>query len=762
MTGIGASVDKPGPFERREIPFLAFATALAFLLRVVPSWSRAWAGGRFHFDQADGYYHLRRVFLLLAQGPAGATVDRYMAFPDGAECPWPPLYDGLAAAIAWFAGLGDPAPQAVEGAVAFLPPLFGAFTVVPVYLFCRRLAGIAAGRVAAAFLVAAPFHFAYSTIGSGDHHAADVFWFSSVLVLLLSAIESEAGGARDRRAAVAGLAFGSSILVWQGSVLYAVPLVGAATLLLFTGPGAESPARPTAIFLGTAAAVAAAGRAAWGGATAPSTFDFGAFSWFQPAFLLGGLAWILTADRARATLLRLEGRRRWVILLPIAALAGCLAPAFTGNLAAATDFILVRDPWLAAIAEFKPPFTREAFLPPDSPGALKAALGLAATLLPMVGAPLLFAARRRRGLPCGGAALLACCSLSLGALALLQARWENVHSVNVAVAAGLAFAWIRGEKAGGKDRGRTAIALATLLPFAVPSALAVRDGLPGSRPSTAAAFDATMSWVRANTPRTSGLAGGEPSPEYSVLAPWDLGHLVQYRAERPTVANNFGWFLPGGGLRDEMAAYFARDLEDVVEICRRRRVGFLIARDMTPFIEAFAGVAGIDFGREFMVDLEMPDGSLVRAPGPAYRDLPFTRLYARDGASRDDLHGLSHFRLVHEALQDSPGFAGEAERVKVFAFVEGAAVVGRASPGERVTLSCRLETDAGRTFEYSEFATADAGGRFAMRFPYSSEAVQGGTRLAGNPVLSTRAGGREVVIPESAVVSGAEVDAGGG
>ena len=47
-------------------------------------------------------------------------------------------------------------------------------------------------------------------------------------------------------------------------------------------------------------------------------------------------------------------------------------------------------------------------------------------------------------------------------------------------------------------------------------------------------------WIALRTPPTSGwIDPGEP-PEYGVLAPWGLGHLIEYVARRPTVTNGFG------------------------------------------------------------------------------------------------------------------------------------------------------------------------------------------------------------------------------
>jgi dolichyl-diphosphooligosaccharide--protein glycosyltransferase len=57
--------------------------------------------------------------------------------------------------------------------------------------------------------------------------------------------------------------------------------------------------------------------------------------------------------------------------------------------------------------------------------------------------------------------------------------------------------------------------------------------------------------------------------------------------------------------------------------------------------------------------------------------------------------------------------------VKVFEFVKGAHITGRAPPDSTVTISNTIKTNIGRTIQYSQTTTA-YGGTYVFTVPYST------------------------------------------
>ena len=54
-----------------------------------------------------------------------------------------------------------------------------------------------------------------------------------------------------------------------------------------------------------------------------------------------------------------------------------------------------------------------------------------------------------------------------------------------------------------------------------------------------------LTWLREKTPPTSHFLDPRSTPEYGILAEWDMGSLVEQVAERPVVATEFGWETHG-------------------------------------------------------------------------------------------------------------------------------------------------------------------------------------------------------------------------
>ena len=123
------------------------------------------------------------------------------------------------------------------------------------------------------------------------------------------------------------------------------------------------------------------------------------------------------------------------------------------------------------------------------------------------------------------------------------------------------------------------------------------------------------------------------------------------------------------------------------------------------------------------------------------------------------LAALQHYRLVHES--ENTITAGQ-KLVKIFEHVPGAVIIGNAPAGTKVIAIVPIMTNQNRAFLYQQTNTSDAGGRFTLVLPYSTEgSIDGGTNFDTKPMsayqLSVGDKSYELKVPEEYVLSGAVI-----
>jgi hypothetical protein len=127
----------------------------------------------------------------------------------------------------------------------------------------------------------------------------------------------------------------------------------------------------------------------------------------------------------------------------------------------------------------------------------------------------------------------------------------------------------------------------------------------------------------------------------SVMAPWSLGHWVLYEAEQPVVANNFGY-----GFLDSIRFFLAGTEEEALAIARRHRSRWILATDLVPRINEYAGYLG-----KPPLLTAAPDGGL--APTHPYFATMQSRLYDFGGRGFSSetltIPPLSRFRLLFDS-----------------------------------------------------------------------------------------------------------------
>jgi dolichyl-diphosphooligosaccharide--protein glycosyltransferase len=699
---------------------------------------------------SDALYHLRRILYSCTRFPASLDFDRYLQHPLGARPIWTPTFDWVLALLLRPLGSVED-PSALERAAMWVPPVLGAATVVALYSVARRHFGVGAAWIAAGTLCVLSGHFWYSQVGFLDHHAAVAL--SSTLLLGAGMTFARDVGAPERgpgpgRELRLGLAMALCLLVWPGSLLHVALAQGACALEVVCcrdRRGAARSARELALAHAVAvlAVLPLAVRSHWP--------QWGAFSpvvlgGFQPWWLLSGA--LLCAGAARLWRSERAGRTRarraasaGLLAVALLASSAALLPGLLEGLGDAWRWLARREAFQARVGESQPLLSGEEGF---TLSVAIARLSLFALAFPLVWVVALRAARGRSSAPLR---LLLLWSLGLFAATLLQRRFFNSFSVAMALVLGWTGVGVwrslpfRRASAGLRAAGGALMAVlwvGLLAPSLAPYAVHLRNewrarrGEPvevSPRRLAGRVLLETAHWMRLHTPSTAGWLDPTLVPEYGVIAPWDLGHALQYAARRPAVVDNFGDDLGPEGF--ELAArYFRGGEPEALEIAASRRVRYAIA----------AARAG--FGAPL--------------PGPASMQ---RALYDRDGSAGDPggPPPLVGHRLVYESRPGEGSGRQRASLYKVFEIVPGARIRGRAAPGARVELALPVRTNRLRSFVYRASARADAGGRYVFRVPYANRGGPPAVTVAPAYRLLCGDDVADVAVAEPEVRAGGEV-----
>jgi len=264
----------------------------------------------------------------------------------------------------------------------------------------------------------------------------------------------------------------------------------------------------------------------------------------------------------------------------------------------------------------------------------------------------------------------------------------------------------------------------------------------------------SLTWMRYNTP-DPGLdfdaiydrpPAGEtfqyPDTAYGVMSWWDYGHVITYFAHRIPNANPFQAGIGGGANHAPGASTFftAQSEEAADEVLWNLGVN---DKPGSRYIvsNAYMAYAILDI----MGVWDEHDGGDYRMwavisgqEQPIFKQYWYTsmegRLHIFDG------DGLKHYRLVHES-QANPNTRGGSEEkrckalynmlydgnlqvedtgyVKIFEFLDGATITGKASDGTIVKISNSIMTNQGRLFTYTQTATVE-NGTYSFVVPYST------------------------------------------
>jgi asparagine N-glycosylation enzyme membrane subunit Stt3 len=691
----------------------------ALLVRLI-TWPTVVLGDRILLFGFDAYYHMRRITYALAHFPAQLDFDPYIGYPEGARAIWTPVFDATLSVLLW--PLRDAPPRSLELAASLLPPLFGALTVVVLYRIAARHFDRPTALMSALALAVMPGHFWYSQLGFVDHHCMIALVTTGLLGTAMSYQRAYADNVLGLRHAVGlGLLVGVCLITWPGTLLQ-VGLVQFAlltTLLMTDAPRQRAiGTRLLAAVHGVAFCVVApfALGNQWGqwSATSPVVL-----SNFQPWYLSAAAAFALASGRVWQAVpafgARFAGRTLsafgcGVVVLGISAL---FLPSLLEGASEAFGWLAKSDDFQALVSESTPLF--------DVAGRFSLVPAVANlsgfVLLAPFAAVWLLVRTRSADTTSGGAANTAVLHLALGwaltlcLFAMQQRRFVNVASVGVALLLGITlralflhfFSHAEARRKIGVAAASVAFALVLSPALIIYAPILSRAGAgddavqESSEASNALAIMQTASWLRDYSEPTRGWLDASVQPEYGVLAPWPMGHAIEYVARRPAITNNFGDDI---GARTFLLGqrYFQAEADEANAILARLSARFVILTRRHRFLPEPPSPNSIYW-------------ALFKWDGAEYR--------AREGARSAWRPGVGTHRLVYEHAQVGRD-SSQPPITKVFEIVRGADVRGRATPGTVVRMRIDLITEGQRLTEWSSRSVADARGHWQIRVPYAN------------------------------------------
>lgn len=180
-----------------------------FLLRVLPGWGQVLVDGQVWFREVDAYYHMRLVDNMIVNFPHPLEWDMLILYPNGMNVGYFPMLSWMIVVLGKIFGNYD-----LVG--AFLPPILGALTLVPIYFICKKLWKGWIGLVACGLLMVLPTEFFHRTLlGFTDHHMLEIFFLVNTFLFLILL-------SRERKflwVILSGVSLGLYMSSWGGGLI---------------------------------------------------------------------------------------------------------------------------------------------------------------------------------------------------------------------------------------------------------------------------------------------------------------------------------------------------------------------------------------------------------------------------------------------------------------------------------------------------------------------------------------------------------------
>ena len=230
--------------KRKFLPLIVVGVIMAALcgislyLRIVLPYDHIFVNNEtVWFRETDAYYYMRNIETVFHNFPHFNTFDPYQLYPGGSGGLLRPFFAWLVAAVIFLVKGAASSLHNMMAVAAYMPPILGTLTLIPVYFIGKELFNRWVGIISAALVIIIPSEFLHrSLLGFADHHVAEVLFSTVSILFIIMAIkrarEREISFAhilsRDwstaRRPLVytllAGIFLGIYLVTWTGGLLF--------------------------------------------------------------------------------------------------------------------------------------------------------------------------------------------------------------------------------------------------------------------------------------------------------------------------------------------------------------------------------------------------------------------------------------------------------------------------------------------------------------------------------------------------------------
>jgi len=234
-------------------------------------------------------------------------------------------------------------------------------------------------------------------------------------------------------------------------------------------------------------------------------------------------------------------------------------------------------------------------------------------------------------------------------------------------------------------------------------------------------------------PNLNPVAPGGENPldtRGAVMAAWDFGHLIEWAAQRPTIATNFGTYIGVDSFRDPALFFMSEDAGTAEQILAARDVRYVVTTSRFPSLVPTLVKALGD-------DRSMADYQRRFSEGGRKGMQLLPRFYRTTGAMLFDVgndmdgpegpaQAIDYMRLVYLSplvVQVSPQLGGQQSAGRIWERVPGAQLVSNVGVGKPLRVEVHFETRNRHgeilfTGKWMNRAVGDDTGFARLRVPY--------------------------------------------
>lgn len=674
--------------------------------------------GEFIFRDPDSCYHARRIIYTAEHNMRLPFYDSLLAYPVGAIPIWSPAYDWFSALPSYIIGFGSPSKNFIIWVAIWLNLIFGLLQIYYLALLLYKAMDMKTAFLAALFIGIADPHIANSSIERLDHNSFVLLIFTIILYeeyKLLKKTETEIYTKN-----ILILSFLTALLfwIWPGSYIYLAAIIFLNLLYVILSRKYWLLSHLSSIFLLSSSLIFPLALLHY--TLSKATIKFEYVSFFTVLFLLATSAFfyllrVLLLIKKSFNYLLL-GKCLLLILILTSIILYSYTPLIQG-----LKYAKAQNKWLSTILESKPIFylyigTIKMFT--TEPIIL--AYGYIIFVFPLIFFLILF---NKIKISSELYSIIIIISFLFAILTLYQRRFAFEFSIPYAITFSVFFSRIY-DKLIQRRQIFLTILVSLLL---VISFIPLRSGLFNR--SNSSAFYALyegFKWLRDGVARPSPGAPPEGARVNSalpgVMAPWDLGHHIQFYSEMPTVADNFGFIYmnlnPWQGFYDMARFFLTESEEEAVQILKKYKCKYVVVPNSSIY-EPYTILLDMNPTLLFDYRIEMQDGKKYLMVGPKdkfFNTIGFrlSEAYGSANPTPEErgmrVKALKHFQLIYE-LPYTKMKGGEFPNgsLKIYKYTDGIIINADVDKNTPYKLEAAIITNTGNKFYYRQYGIAKEG-----------------------------------------------------